>query len=94
MCQREEAMKTKGFFKIKRSESTVALKLTGNFDTENIYWINHVLINRKFFHSKFLELDMSEAGNISARTMAILAGTLSKLRERGVTVKVTEQAGE
>jgi hypothetical protein len=37
---------------------------------------------------------MSEAGNMSARTMAILAGTLTKLRERGVTVKVTEQAGD
>ena len=87
-------MKTKGFFKIKRSESNVALKLTGNFDTENIDWINHVLINRKFFHSKFLELDMSEAGDISARTMAIIAGTLRKLRERGVIVKVTEQMGD
>jgi len=87
-------MKTKGFFKIKRSESTVALKLTGNFATDNIYWINHVLINRKFFHSKFLELDMSEAGNINARTMVILASTLRKLRERGVTVKVTDHAGD
>ena len=83
-------METKGFFKIRRSESKVALKLTGNFDTENIYWINHVLINRKFFHSKFLELDMSEGGNISTRTMAIIASTLRKLRERGVIVKVTE----
>ena len=87
-------MKTKGFFKIRRSDSKVALKLKGNFDTDNICWINHALINRKFFHSKFLELDMSEAGNINARTMAILASTLRKLRERGVTVKVTEQAGE
>ena len=86
-------METKGFFNIKRSESKVALKLKGNFDTDNIYWINHVLINRKFFHSKFLELDMSEAGNISGRTMAMLARTLRKLRERGVIVKVTEQVG-
>jgi hypothetical protein len=87
-------METKGFFNIRRSESTVALKLKGNFDTDNIYWINHVLINRKFFHSRFLEIDMSEAGNINARTMAMIASTLSKLRERGVIVKVTEQAGD
>ena len=83
-------METKGFFKIRRSESKVALKLTGNFDIDNIEWINHALINRKFFHSKFLELDMSEVGNISTRTMAIIASTLRKLRERGVIVKVTE----
>jgi ABC-type transporter Mla MlaB component len=87
-------MKTKGFFKIRRSDSKVALKLKGNFDTDNICWINHVLINRKFFHSKFLELDMSEAGNINARTLAILASTLNKLRERGVTVKVTDHVGD
>ena len=86
-------MKTKGFFKIRRSESKVALKLTGNFDTDNMDWINQALINRKFFHSKFLELDMSEAGNISARTTAVIASTLRKLRERGVIVKVTEQVG-
>ena len=87
-------MQTKGFFKIRRSESKVALKLKGNFDTDNICWINHVLINRKFFHSKFLELDMSEAGNINARTMVILASTLRKLRERGVAVKVTGHVGD
>jgi len=87
-------METKGFFKIRRSESTVALKLKGNFDTDKIYWINRALINRRFFHSKFLEIDMSEAGNINARTMAMIAGTLRKLRERGVIVKVTEQAGD
>ena len=87
-------MQTKGFFKIRRSESKVALKLKGNFDTDNICWINHVLINRKFFHSKFLELDMSEAGNINARTMVILASTLRKLRKRGVAVKVTGHVGD
>ena len=49
-------METKGFFNIRRSESTVALKLKGNFGTDNIYWINHVLINRKFFHLLLITL--------------------------------------
>ena len=87
-------METGGFFNIRRSDSRVALKLKGNFDTGNICWINQVLMNRKFFHSKFLEIDMSEAGNINERARALLACTLRKLREKGIIVTVTQQVDD
>ena len=79
----------KGFFKVKRSDGKVALKLTGYFDVENIHWINQALINRQFFRSRCIELDMSEAENITARSMDMLLNALNTLRERGVSVKVT-----
>lgn len=79
----------KGFFKVRRSDDKVALKLKGAFNTENIQWINHALINRKFFRSQCIELDMSEVENIPGRSIMILVNALNTLKERGVSVKVT-----
>ena len=78
-----------GFFKVRRSGDKVALKLKGAFDAENIDWINQTLINRKFFRSPRIELDMSEAENITTRSMVMLFDVLNTLRKRGVSVKVT-----
>ena len=78
-----------GFFKVRRSGNTVALKLKGAFDAENIHWINQALTNRKFFRSQYIELDVSEAENITTRSMLTLLNVLNALRERGVSVKVT-----
>ena len=79
----------KGFFKVRRSDGKVALKLKGAFKVENIQWINHALINRKFFRSQCIELDMSEAENITWGSMVVLFNALNILKERGVSVKVT-----
>jgi hypothetical protein len=82
-------MATKGFFNIRRVDSKVTLKLKGVFDTDNIHWVTKILINRKFFHSTFLELDLSESKNITMQTMAFLNAALKKLEARGVIVRVT-----
>lgn len=79
----------KGFFKIKRSDGKIALKLKGAFAPENIQWINNALINRKFFRSQCIELDMSEVGAITQQSMMMLVNALNTLKERGVSVKVT-----
>ena len=81
-----------GFFKVRRSDDKIALKLKGGFAAENIHWINQALINRKFFRSQFIELDMSEAENITTRSMDMLINALNTLRERGVRIKVTGSA--
>ena len=78
-----------GFFKIRRSGDKIALKLKGAFAAENINWINQVLINRKFFQSQCIELDMSEAEYITSGSMVMLLKALNTLRKRGVSVKVT-----
>ena len=79
----------KGFFKVRRTDGKVALKLKGAFAPENIQWLNHALINRKFFRSQSIELDMSEAENITWGSMVALFNALNILKERGVSVKVT-----
>ena len=79
----------KGFFKIRRSDGKIALKLKGAFAPENIQWINNALINRKFFRSQCIELDMSEVGAITQQSMMMLVNALNTLKERGVSVKVT-----
>ena len=79
----------KGFFKVRRTDGKVALKLKGAFAPENIQWINHALINRSFFRSQCIELDLSEVENIPRRSMMMLANALNTLKERGVSVKVT-----
>jgi len=78
----------KGFFKVRRSDGKVAVKLKGAFAPENIQWINHALINRKFFRSQCVELDMSEVENIPRRSMMMLVNALNTLKERGVSAKV------
>lgn len=79
----------KGFFKVRRSEDKIALKLKGNFNIENIQWIHHALINRTFFRSQYIELDMSEAEDITRRSISMLFNALNTLKERGVSVSVT-----
>ena len=79
----------KGFIKVRRSDEKVALKLKGIFGVENIQWINNALINRTFFRSQCIELDVSEAENITRRSMMMLVNSLNILKERGVAVKVT-----
>ena len=79
----------KGFIKVRRSEDKIALKLKGTFNTENIQWIHHALINRKFFRSQYIELDMSEVEDITRRSISMLFNTLNTLKERGVSVRVT-----
>ena len=79
----------KGFFKVRRTEGKVALKLKGAFSPENIQWINHALINRKFFRSQSIELDMSEAGALTQQSIMLLVNALCTLKERGVSIKVT-----
>ena len=79
----------KGFFKVRRSDGKVAVKLKGAFATENIQWINHALINRKFFRSQCIELDLSEVGAITQQSIMMLVNALNTLKERGVSVKVT-----
>ena len=76
-------------FKVRRSEDKIALKLNGTFTTENIQWIHHALINRTFFRSQYIELDMSEAENITRRSISMLFNALNTLKERGVSVRVT-----
>ena len=78
----------KGFFKVRRSEDKIALKLKGTFNAENIQWINHVLTNRTFFRSQYIELDMSEAEDITRRSLGMLFNALNTLKERGVSVRV------
>ena len=79
----------KGFFKVRRSEDKIALKLKGTFNSENIQWIHHALINRTFFRSQYIELDMSEAEDITRRSIGMLFNALNTLKERGVSVRVT-----
>ena len=79
----------KGFFMVRRSVGKVAVKLTGAFAPENIQWINHALINRKFFRSQSIELDVSEVGAITQQSIMMLVKALNTLKERGVSVKVT-----
>ena len=79
----------KGFFKVRRTDGKVALKLKGAFAPENIQWINNALMNRKFFRSQCLEIDMSEAGELTQQSMMMLVNALNTLKERGVSVKVT-----
>ncbi len=79
----------KGFFKVRRSDGKVAIKLKGAFAPENIQWINYALINRKFFRSQSIELDMSEVGAITQQSIMMLVNGLNTLKERGVSVKVT-----
>lgn len=79
----------KGFFKVRRSDGKVAVKLKGAFAPENIQWINHALINRKFFRSQSIELDLSEVGAITQQSIMLLVNALNTLKERGVSVKVT-----
>ena len=49
-------MATQGFFKIRRVDSKTTLKLKGAFDSDNIYWITRMLINRNFFTLNFWSL--------------------------------------
>jgi anti-anti-sigma regulatory factor len=71
-----------GLFNIRRSDSTLTLKLKGDFDTENIDWITQILKKRRFFSCKIFELDMSGVGTISSGALSQLFIVLQILQER------------
>ena len=79
---------TSGCFNISCLNGKCFLKLSGDFDSENIGGISEVIAMRSY-HKKYLELDMSEVGTINMRAMARLSISLKTLKDNGIYTKIT-----
>jgi len=79
----------KGFFKIKRSDNKILIKLKGSFDNNNVHHIEQIVTINKSFNNRVLELDMSEVKTINMQAMAMIIITLKKLKESGISTTVT-----
>ena len=80
---------TDGFFKIKHSDSKTTLKLKGDFNSNNIFRIQQVIIITRSYHDELLELDMSEVEAIDVQAMALISINLKELRDSGKSTSVT-----
>lgn len=85
---RKSNIVTAGYFRIKESDDKITLKLKGDFDINNIYSIKLMLL-KKSFCTRFLELDMSEIETISSEALAQLSTTLQICEEREMTTEMT-----
>ncbi len=85
---RKSNIATAGYFRIKESADKITLKLKGNFDSNNLYCIKLMLL-KKSFCTRFLELDMREIETISSEALARLSTTLQICEERELTTKIT-----
>jgi len=79
---------TAGYFRMKESDNKITLKLKGDFDSNNICSIKLMLL-KKSFCTRFLELDMSEIETISSEALAQLITTLQICEEREITTAMT-----
>jgi len=79
---------TAGYFRIKESDDKITLKLKGGFGINNINCIKLMML-KKSFCTRFLELDMSEIETISAEALAQLITTLQICEEREITTAMT-----
>ncbi len=79
---------TAGYFRIKESDDKITLKLKGGFDINNINCTKLMLL-KKSFCTRFLELDMSEIETISAEALDQLITTLQICEEREITTEMT-----
>ncbi len=94
VCELKKAIITKGYFKIRVSDSKMTLKLKGGFDSGNIYGISQAMIMCKSFHKRFVELDMREVETIDMQAMSLLIINLKTLKESGIKTKVSGIGGE
>ena len=78
-----------GCFNLSRLNGKCFLKLSGDFDSDNIGRISEAMIMSTSFQKKYLELDMSEVERINMRAMARLSISLKTLKDNGIYTKIT-----
>ena len=88
LAEKKKRNSTSGCFNISSLNGKCFLKLSGDFDSENIGGISEVIAMRSY-HKKYLELDMSEVGTINMRAMARLSISLKTLKDNGMYTKIT-----
>ncbi len=82
-------MGQKGFFIIRPFNNRTVIKLNGNFDSNNVYWLNKAMLMSESFHNKYLEIDMMDVQNINIKAMSSLNDTLKRLNKNGMRTKIT-----
>lgn len=89
IIQKKKKLIAKGFFKIRHTNGTCALKLKGDFNSKNSKVIHQAMSMSGASHRKCIELDMSEVDTIDMQAMALLTISLKTLKENGMYTKVT-----
>ena len=94
IIQKKKKPIAKGFFKIRHTNGTCALKLKGDFNSKNSKVIHQAMSMSGASHRKFMEIDMSAVDTIDMRAMALLIISLKTLKENGIQTKITGLAEE
>ena len=83
----------KGFIGIEKSDNKTTFKLRGDFDRDNIRYVDEVMVINKSFQNELLELDMSAVKSIDMKAMSMITINLKGLRESGISTSVTGLTG-
>ena len=94
IIQKKKKFIAKGFFKIRHTNGTCALKLKGDFNGKNSKVIHRAMSISGASHRKFMEIDMSAVDTIDMRAMALLIIAIKTLKENGIQTKITGLAEE
>jgi anti-anti-sigma factor len=89
LIQKKKKPIAKGFFKIRHTNGTCALKLKGDFTSKNSKVIHQAMSMSGASHRKCMEIDMSAVDTIDMRAMALLIISLKTLKENGINTKIT-----